>query len=89
MSLVGVAAFTDRSRGEDRCQVTVVETLVCGGVSQSPVDPLCPVESGQGDRFGHLGLDSCRARSCSFDQPETGTFAKSKELGFGPASGLW
>jgi len=46
-------SLIDWSYGEDRDEVTGAETVVAGGVSQSPVDPLCPVESGQSDRFSY------------------------------------
>jgi len=49
-------SLIDWSYGEDRDEVTGAETVVAGGVSQSPVDPLCPVESGQSDRFCHIGI---------------------------------
>jgi hypothetical protein len=56
MDSCGLDPLIDWSYGEDRDEVTGAETVVAGGVSPSPVDPLCPVESGQGDRFCHIGV---------------------------------
>jgi hypothetical protein len=52
-------------------------------VPEHPFDRLGPVEVGQGDRFGHLDLDSGGASGGCLDQPQSGTFAEGEELGLG------
>ena len=83
MSFACSSLSTDRVGGEDRRQIAVGEPLIGGGVTERPVNACDTVQSGQGDRFGHLDFDPCGASGGGFDEPQPGAFTQRQELGLG------
>ena len=49
--------IASRMRSEDRREVLVGETLKCGGMTESPINPFNTMHSSEFNRVGHFHFD--------------------------------
>ena len=67
MVLTRSQPWCGRVRGEDRREVTVSEAIEGRRVTERPVNPLGPVETGELNGVSHLCFDPCGPRRRGLD----------------------